>query len=476
MEARKDQKTHNQEKRAVGLVTISEAKINVGETSSGKGSCPLCSRTHGLTGCDKFQSMSIKERIERVKRLRCCFLCLRMGYIVPECWSRFRCGMDGYNEKHSKLLHQERREALTANMSNTSKGGVKRDIQDKRQLRKPIQLQRGHLTVEEKRQDGAAHSECEDLGQGLTPMKPHQNFNSPGLRQRQVGLHQRSGAEIRVKGTPTLVAMGILAQETIHKSAEVEVAGAGMKRGRAIPMPKVLIIQNFLTTLRNSVVTASDISRWTHLRGVEFPEPRSNSMELLIGQNVPQALVPLEVRAGRERMPFTVRTPLGWTVNEPVGHQDVKGIYILGCLMTETTVSPETCLERQVKLFWKLDNGDAGALQSAAYSLEDKGVLRLWSETDIKTNCHYRFPILFRDENAELPNNKAMVECRLDGLKRRLSKEAQLREEYVGEINKLLAEGYVESVPELQRDSDTGLVWYLPHHPVLNSMSQTKYA
>ncbi|XP_042223249.1 uncharacterized protein LOC121867401 [Homarus americanus] len=116
-------------KRAVGLVTISETKGNGGETSSGKGSCPVCSRAHGLAGCDKFRSMSVRERLERVKRLRCCFLCLRVGHLVAECWSRFRCGTDGCKEKHSRLLHQEQREALTASMSNTRKGGVKRNFQ-----------------------------------------------------------------------------------------------------------------------------------------------------------------------------------------------------------------------------------------------------------------------------------------------------------------------------------------------------------
>ncbi|XP_042210345.1 uncharacterized protein LOC121858199 [Homarus americanus] len=116
-------------KRAVGLVTISEAKGNGDETSSGKGSCPVCSRAHGLAGCDKFRSMSARERLERVKGLRCCFLCLRVGHLVVGCWSRFRCGTDGCKEKHSRLLHQERREALTASMSNTSKGGVKRNFQ-----------------------------------------------------------------------------------------------------------------------------------------------------------------------------------------------------------------------------------------------------------------------------------------------------------------------------------------------------------
>ncbi|XP_042236996.1 uncharacterized protein LOC121876124 [Homarus americanus] len=131
-------------------------------------------------------------------------------------------------------------------------------------------------------------------------------------------------------------------------------------------------------------------------------------------------------------------------------------------------------MPKTVKLFWELGSGDTGALQSAAHSLEDKSVLRLWSETGIKTNGHYKFPIPFCNENMEPPNNKAVAERRLDGLRRRLSKDARLRQGYVEEINKLFAEGYAESVPKCQLESHTGLVWYLPHHLVLNPNTPNK--
>ncbi|XP_042243373.1 uncharacterized protein LOC121880282 [Homarus americanus] len=382
-------------KRAVGLVTISEAKGNGGETNSGKGSCLVCSRAHGFAGCDEFRSMSLRKR---------------------------------------------------------------------------------HLTIDEKCQDCTAHSECEDSGKGLTPTKSHQNFSSLGLRQRQVLLHQRSGTETKGERDTYPGNHGYTCPRD-----DTRVSGGRSRSGwrrhettQNHTYPESTHYTKFPTTLHNSVANTSDISRSTHLRGVELPELQSNNIEILIGQDVPQALVPLEVRAGRNGMPFAIKTRLGWTVNGPVGHQDAQGVCMSGYLMTETVVSPETRLERQVKLFWELESGDTGALQSAAHSLEDKRVLRLWSETGIKTNGHYQFPIPFRNENTEIPNNKAVAERRLDGLRRRLSKDARLRQGYVEEINKLLAEGYAESVPKCQLKSDTGLVWYLPHHPVLNPNKSNK--
>ncbi len=57
-----------------------------------------------------------------------------------------------------------------------------------------------------------------------------------------------------------------------------------------------------------------EVRLWDHLRGVTPCKTPSN-MELLIGLDVPQAFIPLEVRTGSHREPFAISTPLRWTVN-----------------------------------------------------------------------------------------------------------------------------------------------------------------
>ena len=46
-------------------------------------------------------------------------------------------------------------------------------------------------------------------------------------------------------------------------------------------------------------------------------------VEMLIGQDYPESLMPLEVRAseqpGAVSAPFTTRTLFGWTINSPLG-------------------------------------------------------------------------------------------------------------------------------------------------------------
>lgn len=63
-----------------------------------------------------------------------------------------------------------------------------------------------------------------------------------------------------------------------------------------------------------------DISKWSHLQGINIPQVPDNEITLLIGQDVPEAQAPLEVRRSPMKgAPYAIRTELGWSVCGPVG-------------------------------------------------------------------------------------------------------------------------------------------------------------
>ena len=68
-----------------------------------------------------------------------------------------------------------------------------------------------------------------------------------------------------------------------------------------------------------NVATVSDLDAWPHLRGVSLPTATTTDVELLIGQDCPECLVPRIVISGRKGEPYAVRTNLGWTLNGPIG-------------------------------------------------------------------------------------------------------------------------------------------------------------
>ncbi|KAJ8050539.1 hypothetical protein HOLleu_03781 [Holothuria leucospilota] len=92
----------------------------------------------------------------------------------------------------------------------------------------------------------------------------------------------------------------------------------GPKAGRKIVKPpRVYAIANF-PELRNSVPSRADVLKWDHLKVLKVPQVSHSGVTLIIGQDVPDALVPLNVRNGRHGEPYATRTVLGWTLNGPL--------------------------------------------------------------------------------------------------------------------------------------------------------------
>ncbi|XP_038046729.1 uncharacterized protein LOC119720934 [Patiria miniata] len=184
-------------------------------------------------------------------------------------------------------------------------------------------------------------------------------------------------------------------------------------------------------------------------------------VDLLIGQDNAEALVPLEVRRGSPEQPFAVRTLFGWCVNgrSPVGRVSRKVVSnFVSCLPID-----------DVSKLWKIENE---GLECSSWSQEDRSVIKLWDREHRKIDGHYELPIPWRDREESLPNNFVVAKSRLDSLDKRLV-EGGLYPKYKAEINKLLHKGYAERVPP--DEIMTGeRIWYLPHHAVVTDKKPDK--
>ena len=73
-----------------------------------------------------------------------------------------------------------------------------------------------------------------------------------------------------------------------------------------------------LPTLDNCIASDSDFRKWSHLKDRLLPQVDESGVTILIGQDVPEALWPLEFLKGMEGQPYATRTRLGWPLNGPV--------------------------------------------------------------------------------------------------------------------------------------------------------------
>ena len=64
---------------------------------------------------------------------------------------------------------------------------------------------------------------------------------------------------------------------------------------------------------QHHIPKTDDISKWDHLKDISLPEIDAD-IGLLIGNNVPDAYTPLDLKTGPSGTPHAARTKLGWVV------------------------------------------------------------------------------------------------------------------------------------------------------------------
>ena len=70
--------------------------------------------------------------------------------------------------------------------------------------------------------------------------------------------------------------------------------------------------------LKESIPVLEDICRWPHFKEIPTVEHTVKRVDLLIGQDNPELLVPQEIRPGKRGEPYAIKTALGWTMNGPL--------------------------------------------------------------------------------------------------------------------------------------------------------------
>ena len=86
---------------------------------------------------------------------------------------------------------------------------------------------------------------------------------------------------------------------------------------------QIVCILNELPIHTDNIATTADMSKWPYLEDISLPSlDAMDEVGLLIGQDTPAALMPLEVRHSEIGGPYATRTILGWTLNGLLGRNN----------------------------------------------------------------------------------------------------------------------------------------------------------
>ena len=210
---------------------------------------------------------------------------------------------------------------------------------------------------------------------------------------------------------------------------------------------------------------ARDKARWPHLHDVPFPEVERQKVSLIIGTNVPEVFVPLEVRHGNPNHPIAIRSHLGFAVLGRTGDRSAQQHYDVHHIHTATN---DISLNHQVERFWELESlGTTKPYKSM--SVEDRHAERIINSTISKANDHYCMGLLWKSDQPNLPFNCSMAEIRLRHLKQRLERDKDLHKKCCSVIDGYVAKGHARKLTREEAERRSNKTWYLPHHPVINS-------
>ena len=429
------------------------------EVESRNRRCHLCNADHYLALCTQFNKMDPEKRLEFVKEKRLCFNCLKVGKHTAR-WCRIRncCGVQGCSSKHSKLLH----DALST--SAKEKAAIS------------MQVDKDERVDANSCACGSPESEATKkiaLPIVAVRVKVHGQKDSvlthalldPG--SNKTFCSQKLIDDLGIKGESIHLSLSTLSDGKMCSAQVVALEVTGTRGHRKqLQLPRVYAVEGF-PNLISSKATEEDISNWSHLKDIEIPKTDAD-VTLLIGQDNPQALMPLEVRRGGDYEPYAVRCCLGWIINGPMSAgSKYNGEWSL-CNFIHADVRAEDSLQAQVEQFWKVDTAPALANNMLQMSLDDKRVIDIWNSGLTVVKGHYQLDIPFCTNPPELPNNRPMAEKRLKSLGRRLERDTELHKKYKAGMEDLLQKEHIEKVPEDEVNSSPGKIWYLPHHPVIN--------
>ena len=282
-----------------------------------KRKCFCCRKRHFITQCEIFGSMSVNERRNMVMAKGLCRNCLCKGHISKDCLKDFTCGIDGCTLKHSKFLHWPVEYDRNLNEMHVPERDV---ITDARSVSKPARLVNHHESsqyVKPKRKFAMPIVPARVWKPGTSTYVDTYALLDTGSNVSyctedlcdQLGVQGRPGYMEITTLINTRKPLRVL-------EAPLEITSMACNERYYVDMT----IQPALNIDQSCLSSQIDIQQWSHLKDLPIANFVSENapVQLLIGQNASDLLIPGDVRKGSNGEPFAVHTPLGWAINGPI--------------------------------------------------------------------------------------------------------------------------------------------------------------
>ncbi|XP_050417786.2 uncharacterized protein LOC126831152, partial [Patella vulgata] len=410
--------------------------------------CCYCKHpSHSMFVCKQLSSLPESVKKDFVKSKRLCFGCLKPGHILQYCSKKTKCPNNECDESHHPVLHDnknnnqtktDQKPVVASTLSNDMEAGNHNDSPCTMAIIPVmVKTKNGHNVVET--------YAFLDPGSNVS-------FCTENL-MRQLSCNGK-----RTKLTfDTMGSTHTLNSFVIHGMQVCDLTLCN-----TVDLPTIYT-KDCIPVSHDHIPTTNDLSKWPHLSGIDIPVLNAE-IGLLIGNNVPNAYSPIEVKTGPSDSPHAVLSSLGWIIWNLI--RDSSSLVNTVNRLDVQAVQNFEDLRVLVQRTTKFDFPERSIDDVRENSQEDNAFIRKVNQTINFENGHYTIGLPFRDEFILLPNNRVQAECRLNSLQNKMRRDTNYCNDYIKFMTKIICNGYAEVVPDSQVNRDDGQVWYIPHHGV----------
>lgn len=414
--------------------------VLVQSTKTSKRNSSGCVRCEGdcesLELCETFLKDALQKRWDFLKNNKMCFRCLAAHAKPWKCTETFVCPEEGCGRKHHKVLHDYGTQDTVATMHGEHQSVIFKIL--------PVTLygRKGSLST----------FAFIDEGSSVT------------LIDESLSL------ELGLEGSkhPMCIYWTDKQQHTEDESRLIQMDISGVER----ESPRFTIRAHTMNSMKLPVqsISAELIKQHGHLTDLGIVPYKNGIPRILIGLDNSPLCIPLKIKEGYTG-PSASKTRIGWVLQGNRHSQNIPSHLAM------TNVHQCDCsLEKLMKFQYSIENFGAIQLDSSTqYSAEEMKAIEILEKSTVFKNGHYETGLLWKTENANIPDSYQMAVKRQMCLEKKLLKDPVLYNRMKMEMESYERKGYVRKLTVEETYASHSRKWYLPVFPVLNKNKPDKF-
>ncbi|XP_065094366.1 uncharacterized protein LOC135714877, partial [Ochlerotatus camptorhynchus] len=431
----------------MGKTSSSQRTSNPATSSSPENVCEICAGQHCNYKCPSFLSMSVDQRVTKVKQIGLCFNCLRKGHQIRACPSDKSCSR--CSKKHHTMLHFE--QVSQAEPKQKTPGGTS----------KPQEMQTAAAVPEDP--VSTACSSMQQRAKQVFLMTALVNVTSKSGRNFKLRALFDSGSQINLVSESAVKLLALP-----KYPANVPVVGVGGARSQI--RHRVILkcfsdytdFQSDMDCLVTARVTGKipsvpvDISEWKFPSGIVLADPSFNEpreVDLLIGAELFFKILKQAQLKLSDNLPVLYETQFGWIIAGALEESEEEVVNVL-CATNE-----DLLLKSIQRFFEQEELPEEKVLTNEEQAIEDHFCKTYRRDEDGR----FVVQLPFRESINELGNSRSLALKRFLSIEKHLTNKPEMKEMYQEFMQEYKDLGHCHEIRE-DDDPPDRQSYYLPHH------------